>query len=147
MVRKTGCKGTMMGWPASSPCFLRLCHRESRTKTEETSPRHGADAPPTYLGSMATRAGRRQTGKKVLLKMEAYIETCCGSCNIASTSTQHIQTPGKKAVLYSSARARTPTDVTLESQGLQMLHRRQLWLDDYTGTTETLFKATAVYRV
>ena len=26
-----------------------------------------------------------------------------------------------------------------------MLQQRQSWLDDHTGTTETLFKATAVY--
>ena len=32
-----------------------------------------------------------------------------------------------------------------KAKGLQMLHRRQSWLDDYTGTTETLFKATTVY--
>ena len=32
-----------------------------------------------------------------------------------------------------------------KAKGLQILQRRQLWLDDYVGTKELLFKATAVH--
>ena len=32
-----------------------------------------------------------------------------------------------------------------KTKGLQMLHQRRSWLEEYTGTTEALFKATAMY--
>ena len=32
-----------------------------------------------------------------------------------------------------------------KTKGLQMLHQRRSWLGEYTVTTETFFKATAVY--
>ena len=61
----------------------------------------------------------------------------------------HEYTPYKHQVkrLYLTAvRGPIPRQMSRwKARGLQMFHWRQSWLDNYTRTTETLFKATSVY--
>ena len=58
-----------------------------------------------------------------------------------TTSKQQV-----KRLYLTTVRGPVPRQMSRwKTKGLQMLHQRKSWLGEYTGTTENLFKSTAMY--